>query len=190
MTLQDLNLNSNCISEIDEKIESLASLQVLDLGNNKITAVPFSFGNCSELITLKLSGNGITELPDNCKSGHLSLLTCISLVGKLSGLEVLELHDNAGLIGLPITCTSMRNLRILTIYGTKSDHFPFALEAWTHLEELIIKRNQIEEIPETIGNLRDLLTLDVQGILLYRVFANLPLRMCSYCFAYFYWRLD
>ncbi|KAJ3275624.1 hypothetical protein HDV01_007627 [Terramyces sp. JEL0728] len=64
----------------------------------------------------------------------------------------------------------MTNLKSLIIYNTKSEHFPWALENWVNLQELIIRQHpRIEEMPgisnlkaDSICDLVNLKTLDCQ----------------------------
>lgn len=155
--LETLLLSDNKIVAVKDEFENLQGLRTLDLGKNKIRNISDAIGSCFQLTTLKLGNNEFQEIPDSSKSCHITYL-----VGKLSLLETLEVQENPNLLGLPITCTSLRQLKTLLIYNTMSDHFPFALESWTGMTELIIKLNaKIEEIPESISTLEELRVLDV-----------------------------
>jgi Leucine-rich repeat (LRR) protein len=106
---------------------------------------------------LRLGDNNLNEIPDE--------------LGALENLEELTLHRNQGLGGIPFTCTSLVKLRLLTLYETKIENYPWTIHNWPFLAELYIKNNaRVVEIPglyhlmlAAIGTLVNLKVLDSQG---------------------------
>jgi Leucine-rich repeat (LRR) protein len=105
--LKVLYLNENEITQIDSELfEGLVSLRELHLFGNKITEIPASISKLSNLQVLELTANPIKQLPENLfKLTHLKTLALRSTeihqlpdeIFQLVNLAHLELPDSIAL---------------------------------------------------------------------------------------------
>ncbi|KAF8715365.1 hypothetical protein HU200_027001 [Digitaria exilis] len=163
---------------LPEVLGSLTGLEYLDLSHNKnMSHLPKSFRNLCNLVHLDLS--------------HCSVLRGLPAV--LDGLTKLQYLDLSGLrrywalMGLQEVFGTLSELRHLNLRGSIKyvglvyslpDELKDLLErifTLTNLEYLNLGDNDMELIPETLGNLRKLHTLDLSYCrFLQRLPASIP----------------
>ena len=92
---------------ISSELGNLESLSVLDLSNNQLSgSIPAELGNLKNLVYLYLTSNEL--------SGPIP-----SELGNLTGLWLLDLNDNASLMGaLPHSLTGLWRLRYFRFQAT------------------------------------------------------------------------
>eukprot|EP00052_Salpingoeca_macrocollata_P011384 m.87680 g.87680 ORF g.87680 m.87680 type:complete len:1055 (-) comp18030_c0_seq5:27-3191(-) len=112
--LQELVLNANRISWVDDAFHGLSALQTILMADNQITYInPLAFGTLTSLVTLSLLVNHLTYIAPNTfinntmlgylslSSNRLSLLPPLSLAIPNGNLRILML-DNNELEDLPV----------------------------------------------------------------------------------------
>lgn len=145
--LTQLRLDHNTLSNIENGIGSLGSLQVLDLSNTSLTNLPSDIGNLSgSLQQLYLSDNTLSSLPVE--------------IGKLSALSRLYLDSNQ-LTSLPATISGLTNLDLLDISNNALNSLPVQVGQLTDLNILRSAYNQLATVPNQLGQLGDLDILDL-----------------------------
>jgi Leucine-rich repeat (LRR) protein len=127
------------------EVLTLPNLRLLDLSQNLLTTLPPEIGQLTQLEVLILRGNALRQLPPE--------------VGQMRHLQRLDLERNQ-LQALPEAlqyCEALRELRL--------SHNIF--EAWPgeaippQLESLLLSRNMLRELPESIRHLQQLSYLDI-----------------------------
>ena len=177
--LQTLNATGYGIEDL-EGIEELGELRELILENNRVKSVT-PLTQLTKLTTLNLRNNEITSLEainfediiylpivdlslrHNVKrdeEGYDTRLSDITLVGKILGLEHLDLRDND--INDLTPLSHLRDLQELDIRENKFDTIQ-ALETLTQLEELNIRDNTIESL-EPLRYLSRLTKLNIHSV--------------------------
>lgn len=181
--LTRLDLDGNQLTSLPESISKLQKLLELNLGNNKFVSLPESITKLQKLKSLSLRGNQLVSLPDSII--NLQNLTLLGLRGnrlanlpefiaKLQNLVTLILSDNY-LTSLPESIGDLYHLEILDLGGvppvTKLTREPLTNMITTRTAILRPKKsikkeykesNQLSRLPESIGNLRNLTSLDLR----------------------------
>ncbi|MFX1236986.1 MAG: leucine-rich repeat domain-containing protein [Promethearchaeota archaeon] len=139
--LQILTIESNIFIE---GISSLKNLKELDLTLG-VEKLPESIGNLSSLETLYTNSN----LPES--------------ISKLNNLKTLVLRGEAPLI-IPNSITKLNNLESIVISVQGLIEIPEIITKIASLKELHVDEDlcAVESIPENIGNLQMLITLEVK----------------------------
>jgi len=89
-----------------------------------------------------------------------------SLISRLSSGKISELYiitDKEGISQIPDEIGSLKNLRILGLYGNKIAQLPASIGELTQLEVLYIDGNPINKLPETISKLKKLKMIGIAG---------------------------
>jgi Leucine-rich repeat (LRR) protein len=134
LTLKGMNLKA-----IPRELGEVAPLlRSLDLSQNRITQLPLFFGQFELLKQLHLNGNALTSLTDE--------------LGNLKKLEILILSNN-DLSMLPETLVGCTNLTTLKVDGNHLTTFPTCLCLIPRLDIVDLSMNQIESIPDEIGQI-------------------------------------
>ncbi|KAI4324067.1 hypothetical protein L6164_023633 [Bauhinia variegata] len=135
---------------LPSKLEMSSMEDLILSGCSKVKQLP-EFGESMEhLSSLTLSGTSIKELP-------LSL-------GRLIGLDVLNLQDCKSLCCLPSTIQNLKSLRILNISGcSKLSRLPENLKEIKSLMEVNASETAIAEVPSCILDLENLQELSFEG---------------------------
>lgn len=174
-------------------IGQLEYLEVLDISSNQLDALPTSIARLTKLKKLNISGNRFTSLPFEAlnnvveinasknkltgtlmKSGeifeHLQILDISSnaLEAISSGMEtstrnlVTLAADGNALSSLP-DVSSMHKLATLTASGNKLTEFPAGMHLLVGIKNVDLGNNHIKTIPEAIGQMNSLSTLNLAG---------------------------
>lgn len=139
--LKTLNLAQNRITGFADNLGSLTQLTGFNLQNNRLTAIPPSFCSLTSLKSLNLNQNKLTKLPGSAYPPPLppsSIFSLTSQFSNLVSLEKLELHNNE-LLALPGSHVS----------------------ALLRLETLSLSGNNLVVVPDALGLLTRLHTLDL-----------------------------
>ncbi|MDB4293452.1 hypothetical protein N9954_08605 [Maribacter sp.] len=160
MTLFTLDLQDNQISEIPAEIGTLISLTELRLGSNLLTTLPADIGNLVALQILGLTGMNIASLPDEvCALVDADTTIelddptiCTGGTPPASEYDALrELAENNGnQMGWDFADTDMLTWDGVTITGGR-------------VSSIVLWSENISTIPESIGNLEELVSFDLLG---------------------------
>lgn len=94
------------------------------------------------------------------------LLCFFSSCGSLSKLDDTETEslnlNKLGLTEIPEEVYSMKNLKVLRLYGNKIDSISPRIQELTNLEKLYIGKNKLTHFPPEIGQLKNLKLLSAQ----------------------------
>ncbi|GAB7530131.1 leucine-rich repeat-containing protein kinase family protein [Pseudomonas sp. 3A(2025)] len=131
----------------DLRAGKLAGIQRLDLGCGLDTFPPEIFDLADSLKVLNLSGNALSHLPDD--------------LYRLQHLEVLFASDNL-FTELPACLGQCQQLRMVGFKANRIEHVP-AQALPPQLRWLILTDNQIETLPDALGECRNLQKLMLAG---------------------------
>ncbi|KAK3436788.1 hypothetical protein EUGRSUZ_C01424 [Eucalyptus grandis] len=160
------------LAQLPDSIGSLVSLSWLSLsGCHSLRQIPDSIGKLTSLIELRLESMAIEELPESIgslkKLRTLDVFYCASLahmpnsIGDLISLSQLNLKECKKLAQLPDSIGSLVCISQLSLSGCHSlRQIPDLIGKLTSLTKLHLKSMAIEELPESIGSLKKLKTLD------------------------------
>ena len=140
--LQVLDLSHIGLSEVPQKITTLAVLKSLNLSNNTISQ---NFGNLSTLINLQdlnLSGNQLTKIPTELSS--------------LTALTALNVSHNLFSTNYSSTLANLKNLEWLSLASNQIASFPTELSQLNKLVHLNFSDNQISGGFESLLVLKNL----------------------------------
>ena len=156
LTLEDLSLNDNHLTEVPQTLMHLTQLRTLDLGENEISELKESdFGNLRQLYGLRIAGNKISSI----KRGHFTNATTIHVLNlahnKLSEIEqgsfenlkdlrALRLDNNL-LTDINGLVSSLSRLQWFNVSSNRLLWFDYAFVPMS-LEWLDIHNNEIEEL--------------------------------------------
>ncbi len=148
--LRKLRLSNTLVTQIPEEIRNFTALEELELKNlKKLTHYPRGMWTYKHLKKLKLGENAlIKNIPDE--------------IGNLTSLEELFIEDYELVSSLPDSIAQLKNLKTLTLYLRKMTVFPSMICALIHLSTLTFAL-EITTIPETFGNLTNLIRLRIIG---------------------------
>ena len=155
--LRKLDLRMCQLTALPSALSQLENLNYIDLSWNKLIAFPNIFRTMPSLNYLDLSYNKINEFPSDI--GLLAM-----------SLETLMLEANfyapytEKINKIPPSLARCKNLKKLSlkdqVYETLPDRFWFDL---TKLEDLNLMGALLQEIPESIENLKELRSLNVKS---------------------------
>uniref|UniRef100_A0A3B5M1R6 Leucine rich repeat containing 8 VRAC subunit C n=1 Tax=Xiphophorus couchianus TaxID=32473 RepID=A0A3B5M1R6_9TELE len=139
--LASLELSGCDLERIPSAVFSLNNLQELDLKENKLCTVEeiLSLQHCRRLVTLRLWHNKITYIPDH--------------ITKLHTLETLDISFNK-LKKLP---SRLFYLNILP------ESLPEELFSCKRIKTLVLSNNRLSYLSPKVGNLAQLVRLDIKG---------------------------
>ncbi|KAL3726618.1 hypothetical protein ACJRO7_031515 [Eucalyptus globulus] len=170
--LRELLINGTDVREIPISRGCLTKMETLNGSYcTRLSRLPKSLGSLMSLIQLDLSNTGIEELPEYIgslkKLETLNASCCASLacipnsIGDLESLFRLDLTNCKKLAQLPNSIGSLMSLSQLLLSGCHLlRQIPDSIKKLTSLTELYLKSTGIEELPESIGSLKKLETLD------------------------------
>uniref|UniRef100_K3ZHB4 NB-ARC domain-containing protein n=1 Tax=Setaria italica TaxID=4555 RepID=K3ZHB4_SETIT len=175
--LQHLDL-SECsgIKEIPESLCGLMHLQYLNMSKCRGKELPEAIGSLVNLQYLNMSLCDVRELPESFKRLrnllHLDLMRHRIEKGDLHGLTALQYLDmsysgysEGYLEERSVTMRNLTNLKVLKLrycFIERSTCLNF-IGTLTNLEHLDLSWNRFEYLPESIGNLKRLHTLNLEN---------------------------
>eukprot|EP00904_Undaria_pinnatifida_P014185 jgi/Undpi1/9898/HiC_scaffold_28.g12352.m1 len=147
--LETLELSDNTIRSLPESIGGLKRLTVLTVSNNRLTRLPQSLGRLTSVTLLDFSRNSIEVFPEGL--ARLVALTSLDVrENKLTETPPLPKSDRLAQVFLGFNLlTSVDGQALLRVSGG--------------LTELHIQSNRIAKLPEEMGSLARLKTLDVSN---------------------------
>lgn len=186
-----LNLSSNYFQEYPEGINELSNLQELDISYNDFSTLPASMKKLVKLVKLNLCTNKLTgPLPSffrvltNLKRLDIRYneITNVDVLGFLPNLEVLFASKN-NISGFSDKMQSLRllhfdrnpitslqfeiilpQLTVLDLSKAKITSIPDEfISKIPHVEKLLLDKNHLVTLPDTLGNLPRLTTLSIFG---------------------------
>ncbi|XP_029177180.1 leucine-rich repeat-containing protein 40-like [Nylanderia fulva] len=159
--LKILDLSSNSLTVIDDKIQFLTELSNLNLHNNLLEELPCEIGSLHKLKVINLSDNKLENLPPQfymleelcelyLKNNHISILE--AEVGNLIMLTYMDLSYN-NLSKLPIGMGYLVRLETLNLSHNMIEELPPDMTSMRSLKVLDVSFNQLEILPP-LGELR------------------------------------
>ncbi len=153
-TLTTLNLSKNSlfnISSIFDALAQMTNVKIVNLSNNLLNGpLPPSAGLVSNLEELYLDGNQITSLGDG-------------IVEKWGKLRHISFPDNCIAI-LPQAAAAWVDIEVLNAKNNRLTEVPeVCFEKWSKMKKLFLGLNQIAVLPENLGNLDQLVELDLSS---------------------------
>ncbi|GMY08048.1 TMV resistance protein N-like, partial [Fagus crenata] len=129
----------------------MESLEILILSRcAKLKNIPEFGGNMKRVCKLYLDGSGITKLPASIEN--------------LTGLVSLKLNDCKNLVCLPSTIFNLKLLKVVNISRcSKFERLPEILGNAESVEELDVSGTALRHIPSSIGLLKNLKRLSLEG---------------------------
>ncbi|XP_044743724.1 leucine-rich repeat-containing protein 40-like isoform X2 [Chrysoperla carnea] len=191
--LTTLNMSHNHLTHLHQNFTDLIMLEFLDLSENKINKLPRGMGFLIRLVDLNLSHNVLTSLPLDIV--NLRDLTKLDIsynnlkllpeMGELRSLEYLYANNN-NLIKIPSMtgCNNlkecyfgfneiealhsdmyhdMRSVKILDLPNNKLEEIPEGISVMQNLIRLNLQNNSLIYLPNTLCLLPHLQTLTVDG---------------------------
>ncbi|RCV38603.1 hypothetical protein SETIT_8G156000v2 [Setaria italica] len=168
------------MSAIPESLCGLMHLQYLNLSSCRyIRWLPEAIGSLVNLQYLNMSFCGVKEFPKLLNLLHLDLTGCYiekGLAAALHGLTAIQYldmsnvwctHYNLEKEDLPVTMRNLTNLKALKLeyfLGGRFVNLNF-IGTLTNLEHLDLSWNTFQYLPESIGNLKTLHTLNLKDCL-------------------------
>lgn len=157
LILFDIGLDS-----VPDSIGDLEELEYLDLGKNRLSVLPDSLGNLHSLKILKVRGNRLRTLPSSL--GQVSSLievdfrenfidrvplffSCLPNLFRLQ-LEQITLEDLPSL--------NLSHLVYLSFFECRGHKLPDDVWEAFELNTLLVWQTPLEEVPSSIGRLRNL----------------------------------
>jgi hypothetical protein len=148
VSLMNLDVSNNQLTQLPESIGKLTNLRQLLLNNNQLTQLPESISELTRLGTLNLSNNQLTQLPRNIDG--LTGLTKLNL----SNNQFTEWPENIGYL------EKLLNLDVSNNQLTEISEEGFKFES---LITLNLSNNQLRRLPGNFSGLNSLQDLNVSN---------------------------
>lgn len=165
--LKALYLSYNKLKKLPENVLQLPHLEKLHLSNNQFQTLPNSLGKITKLQVLDVSNNQLKQLPDTfCQLTNLQVLDLSNnpLRQLPQGFEKLQklrkLKIGGDIESMAQQIAQLTWMEELTIQNTAWAQLPIWIGNFAHLQQLIIKRNCIKHLPQTLTKLHKLKNLD------------------------------
>lgn len=166
--LKSLLLVADGLAEVPDI--SALDLNYLNLRDNNLTSIPENISSLKNLEILRLDSNKLESLPniENLTSlNELDLsynnLASVPCLGKLMNLKVLRLGNNLKLTGEIEGLEKLVNLKVLSLRKNSLNNFPDSIKNLKSLRELYLDNTNIRELPEWISELTELRKLSLAG---------------------------
>ncbi|XP_034568628.1 uncharacterized protein [Setaria viridis] len=163
------------VKKIPESLCGLTHLQYLNLASCRyISRLPEAIGSLVNIQYLNMSCCGVREFPESFKRLHnllhLDLTWCYidkGLAGAFHGLTALQYLDMSIVRGTQLRSTldeigNLTNLKVLKLKCFLGPLPMWSIRTLTNLEHLDLSWNGFEYLPECIGNLKRLHTLNLE----------------------------
>ncbi|XP_022731842.1 plant intracellular Ras-group-related LRR protein 6-like [Durio zibethinus] len=174
LNLVAFDVHSNQLKFLPYSIGCLSKLKILNVSGNLLHTLPKTIENCRSLAELNANFNKLTMLPDtigfelvNLKKLSVNSNKLIFLpqsITHLASLRVLDARLNC-LRSLPEDMEKLINLEVLNL--SQNFHYlenlPCSLGLLVSLVELDISYNKIKRLPDSIGCMKKLQKLCVEG---------------------------
>lgn len=164
--LRQLNLSQNALYRLED-LSALSNLEVLNLEENQLSQLPK--GLPSTLMEVHIGWNKFTIIPSICLRPDMTSCDSlrnplIELPDELTQCETLETLNlsQTQITELPHDIGRWTQLRSLTLQQTPLTKLPESIGHCTALEELLINYSRsFQALPESIGDLKNLHTLEL-----------------------------
>lgn len=162
-SLEKLFLSHNLIAEISNNMTQLTQLTALDVSHNHVHIMPHTDAwNCGRLVKLNLSYNRLVSISHQEKVE--SSPQAATNANKPESMTVRIRHIFRGSRARPSPATPITTT-LAPLDGVCRD-FPY--EMWANsLHSLYLNDNNLESIPEKLGNLNALTRLDLSKYVQY-----------------------
>jgi small GTP-binding protein len=130
--LHILNLYSNQLSAIPERLSELESLTYLNLNSNNLAVLPVSIGRLKSLRVLNLNNNQLLSLPDT--------------IVQLTALQELSTANNK-ISALPDSMKRLSSLKELYLLNNQLSSLPDTISEIKSLETIDLRRNLLKKLP-------------------------------------------
>ena len=171
-SLEKLSLAHNLVAEISTNMSQLTQLTSLDVSHNHIHILPHTDAwNCGRLVKLNLSHNKLVSI------SHEERSTSVSQTTNTHNKESVTLkirHMFKGQRARPSPAAAITTT-LAPVDGVCRD-LPY--EMWSSsLHSLYLNDNNLESVPEKLGNLSALTRLDLSKSVVYTI--------CTLCYVYY-----
>ena len=166
--LTSLNLQSHNISVIPADISNLKNIEKLGLHNNNITQLPNELSNLNSLIGIDITNNKLTTLPSTFGTTQNQLVNLYLQKNEIEFLEI-DYSNMTNLKVLDLAYNKINNLRKRDIRDEKTNividtiKAPHNINLLKNLRQLFLEHNNLNELPEDIGDLENLLHLSLSN---------------------------
>ncbi len=144
--LQVLALNNNLLKTLPASLEHLQWLKELHLNDNALEVLPETMGSLEELVRINLKNNQLKTLPEQLR---------------WSKIYKLDLENNQ-LKSLPESVVNCKYLNEIKLRGNHITSLPTSLaELTTYYFNIDISHNGLTEVPEVLGKIKQLRTLNL-----------------------------
>lgn len=170
--LVNFKLSGNSLESLPEEIANLNSLRIFDVSNNDLRYLPKEFFKLDKLGKLRVDNNKLEVLPKLPQTiNHLAIsynpklsksVNWFESISYLLSLSQLELRG-CNITSWPKGIELLVSLRILDIGDNKIPNIgaSFCTQV-TSLTKLLIDQNQLTTLPDQIGSLTSLSTLNLK----------------------------
>ncbi|XP_012458053.1 plant intracellular Ras-group-related LRR protein 6 [Gossypium raimondii] len=169
-----LDVHSNQLKFLPNSIGCLSKLKILNVSSNLLRTLPKTIENCKSLEELNANFNQLSVLPDtigfelinlkklSVNANKLGFLP--QSISHLTSLRVLDARLNC-LRFLPEDMENLINLEVLNVSQNFQclENLPYSLGLLVSLVELDVSYNKITGLPDSIGCLKKLQKLCVEG---------------------------
>ncbi|WOL00027.1 plant intracellular Ras-group-related LRR protein 6 [Canna indica] len=172
LSSKELNLSGLGLTTVPPAVWETEEVVKVDLSRNSIEVLPKELSNCSSLQALILSGNRIREWPGAVLS-TLPILNCLKMdnnpmaqlscndLQALTTIKVLDLSGNKSSLPESFSFSSLPQLEELYLRRMQLNEFPTGLVTLQRLQILDLSQNNLVSLPQEIKGLTSLTELDL-----------------------------